>query len=444
MVFAGSAATYTTGTSGPYLIVTDLAGTQGSDSISGFEQIEFAEGVFDLRIGTAANDTISDTGGLPDFIAAGAGDDTVSGTAAGDVIFGGEGADSIAAAAGNDTVFGDAGNDQIEGNGGDDLVFGGDGNDTLHGGAGNDTLTGGDGADRFALEQAGGGDHVTDFDMTLTAGRTTDQLDVSDLRDLNGNPINAWDVVVTDDGNGNAVLTFPEGESLVLEGVAPRQMATAQQRHAAGIPCFTTGVRILTPAGEIPVERLRPGDLVVTRDNGPMPVVWAGTRRLGAAELATAPHLRPVRIAPGSWAGPRDLLVSPQHAILVRAPQRGGTESFVRATHLARLKGGKVRIAGGCRSVTYVHLLFEGHQVIFANGVASESYYPGKWGITALDHIARHEVLTLFPDLRWRDPAFVYGPTARPVCRFRDLPSDLADLRLDLLGGSAALLRKLA
>jgi Ca2+-binding RTX toxin-like protein len=348
-----------------------------------------------------------------------------------DSVIGGSGADTLYGHAGDDRLFGGAGNDKVFGGSGNDTLFGGDGNDSLLGGAGNDRISGGTGADLFEFDRAGGDDLITDFDMTLKNGVTADQLDISDLRDLDCNPVHARDVVVGDDGAGNAVLTFPEGETVTLQGVSPAQITTAQQMKAAGIPCFTAGTLILTPGGEVPVEALRPGDLVVTRDNGPMPILWAGQRRLDATDLAAAPQMRPVRIAPGGLAGPRGLLVSPQHAVLVHSTGRGGTETFARATHLARMRGGKVRVAQGCRSVTYVHLMFAAHQIVFSNGLASESYYPGKWGLAALGAVERREVMALFPSLCAADPTTVYGMTARPFCA---LPHSLADIRLESYG----------
>ncbi|MCC5976146.1 MAG: Hint domain-containing protein [Rubellimicrobium sp.] len=328
----------------------------------------------------------------------------------------------------NDSIAGGGGDDTLFGGAGDDMLFGGDGNDTLRGGAGNDTLTGGSGNDTFGFERFGGADVVTDFSLTDTDGdgKYDDQLDVSELRTLDGNPVTAWDVTVGDDGNGNALLTFPEGETIVLLGVSPSQMQTAGQKFAAGIPCFTTGTLVLTPGGEVPIEGLRPGDPVLTRDNGPQPLVWVGIPRLDAADLALRPDLRPVLLEPGALGQERRLLVSPQHGMLVG---RGADEALVRATHLARLPGGKVRIAKGVRSVTYVHLMFESHQVIWGNGLPSESFYPGPWGLSALDGPALLEIAHLFPDAVRLGAATGYGARARPFLGSGDLRRGTVPLR---------------
>ncbi|MFN6979673.1 MAG: choice-of-anchor L domain-containing protein, partial [Gemmobacter sp.] len=76
------------------------------------------------------------------------------------------------------------------------------------------------------------------------------------------------------------------------------------------IPCFAAGTRILTAGGPVAVETLRPGDLVVTQDDGPQPLRWIGRRRVAAVGA-----LAPVRIAAGTFGPHGRLVVSPQHRI---------------------------------------------------------------------------------------------------------------------------------
>jgi Ca2+-binding RTX toxin-like protein len=411
-----------------------LNGNAGNDSLTG-------GGGNDILYGGAGNDTLAGGAGQDslyggdgdDSISGGGGVDVIDGGAGNDRLDGGAGNDTVRGYGGNDTVYGGDGDDYVQGNAGDDVLYGGAGNDYVDGGTGNDTVTSGSGNDIIDLDRYGGDDVVTDFDLgdDDMDGFTNDQLDVGDLRGPGGLPVTAYDVVVTDDGFGNAKLTFPEGETLILQGVSPAQMSNAQQMYRSGIPCFTTGTMILTPRGEVPVERLRPGDLVTTRDNGPQPICWAGMRRLSAADLAAMPELCPVRLAPGALGCARGLLVSPQHGIMVRSDAGGGTEKLARATHLARIKGGKVRLARGVRQVIYVHLLFESHQIVFSNGLASESFYPGPWGLRTLDPQPLLELLRLFPDLATQGAKTTFGPTARDFARFRELPGHMADIRAE-------------
>ena len=328
----------------------------------------------------------------------------------------------------------DAGDDVLSGGTGADLFLGGDGNDRLdggrgadsfEGGAGDDTITTGlEGRDTIVLTRGGGTDTVTDFARWDWNGTTEDRIDISRLRGGSGPDGRVvWrDIVVRRTVDGDAVLDFPEGERLILLGVPPEQFETRRNAQATGIPCFTAGTLIRTVAGEVPVERLRPGDLVLTRDNGPQPLRWVAVRRVGASELAARPELRPVRIAPGALGNHRPLLVSPQHGVLVRLPERGGGEGFARAIQLARMKGGKVRIAEGVRAVTYLHLAFDRHEVVFSNGLASESFHPGERALASLTPAVRREYALLFPDLA------AGRPTARSYLRQSDLPRTLAAL----------------
>ncbi|MEL6451467.1 MAG: Hint domain-containing protein [Pseudomonadota bacterium] len=392
----------------------------------------------DALYGDAGDDTIHGGSG-DDYVSGGLGNDQISGDEGHDHLRGKEGDDTVDGGAGDDTIdggeghdnlSGGAGDDSIDGGDGDDTITGGDGNDTIDGGTGSNTLTGGAGDDTFVQSQDA---HsvVTDFDLGDTDGdgRYNDQLDVSDLRTLDGDPVRVQDVVVSDDGNGNARLTFPEGESIVLQGVSPDQMSQSSQLTAAGIPCFTAGTRIATARGPVPVEAVQPGDLVQTRDNGLRPVIWAGQRTVGAAELAANASLRPIHIAAGAFGNARPIRVSRQHALALGYRDSAGSCLLVRAGHLARLAGGLVRVAGGVRTVTYVHLLLESHDLIVAEGLVSESLYPGPWGLLALGTDATRDLIRCLPALAHSPVAQAYGPTVHPVARFGALPPAVHDLR---------------
>ncbi len=411
-----------------------INGTSNNDTINGTESD-------DIINAGSGDDTVA--GGVgDDQIDGGDGNDTISGGVGNDSISGGQDNDTLTGDSGNDTLSGDGGNDQLDGGVGDDMLYGGDGddtivggtgNDTLSGGAGDDILSGGVGCDIFEASQGGGNDTVTDFDLTVRQGQTsqfTDQIDISDLQNPDGSPVYAHQVVVTDDGNGNALLTFPEGETLVLQGVTPAQMGTNAQLRHAGIPCFTTGTMILTPNGEVPIDMLRPGSLVVTRDNGPQKIRWIGMRPVFKQELAANPQLAPIKISAGAFGNARDLIVSPQHGILTEMREKHGQQHLVRAAHLARLDGGKIRVMKGARRVTYVHMLFDAHQVVYANGIASESFYPGPWGMKALAPDVQLELLHLWPELGAGRAQEVYGDKVRHFSKFRELPIKQSDMQL--------------
>ncbi|MDF0600096.1 Hint domain-containing protein [Psychromarinibacter sp. C21-152] len=319
--------------------------------------------------------------------------------------------------------------DSLDGGAGDDVLAGDGGADTLDGGAGADTLTGGTGDDIFVLQSGGGADVITDFDTgdDDNDGSFNDQLDLSGLLDDEGNPVNAWDITVSDDGSGNAVLSFPNGESLTLLGVSPSEIDGAQALGSAGVPCFATSTRIRTPRGDVPVETLTPGDLVMTLDAGPQPILWTGRRHLGPEALLAEPQNRPVLIPEGVLGNDAPLLVSPQHAMLLEDAPAPLAGRFARARHLAEAPG-PVRVAQGRRQVTYHHLLLARHHVIRANGAATESFYPGPEALKMYPKAAVDQLRALIPGLGQGPVQQVYGPTARPVLRRHEVLR-LLDLR---------------
>lgn len=161
--------------------------------------------------------------------------------------------------------------------------------------------------------------------------------------------------------------------------------------------CLANGTRLHTARGLIAVERLALGDMVQTLDHGLQPIRWTGQRMVCRAEQMIEPRLRPVRIAAGAL-GPgrprRDLQVTQQHRILVRI---GKVEMLVAARHLIGRKG--ISLAPVERRHSYHHLLFDRHEIILAEGCATESLYLGEQAIKALPGPARREIDLLFPML---------------------------------------------
>ena len=321
---------------------------------------------------------------------------------------------------GDDTLLGSKGDDEIWAGGDDDLITAGEGDDTIGSGAGNETLTGGDGDDIFAIEDNDGIDIITDFTMD---GSQWDQLDVSELSNADGDPVTVGDVHVFADKVGDAVLMFPNGEAVNLQGI-PASSVDSKKLVQMGIPCFTTGALITTPNGSMPIEHLRVGDEVQTLDHGAQPIVWIGKRHLTHADLLAFPKMRPVHIRAGALGNRCDMLVSPQHGMLTT--QDGDTPQLARAIHLACNGGPGFRVAYGVRDVTFYHLMFEQHEVIIADGTPSESFYPGPMAMGALTNEAQREIAQLFPDLLTRQTAAAYGPTARSFVKRRALSRDTA------------------
>ena len=177
------------------------------------------------------------------------------------------------------------------------------------------------------------------------------------------------------------------------------------------VACFVQGTLIATPKGEKPIEYLRPGDLVLTRDNGVQDIRWIGSRHIGWQTLAANPHLKPVVVRWGAldWGSPaHDLYVSPNHRLLVR--DENGEEVLAAAKQLVGNDGIEEVDAMG---VTYFHLMFERHEVILSDGLWTESFQPSDYALGTVGNAARAEILALFPELRTERGIAEYAPARR-------------------------------
>ncbi len=185
---------------------------------------------------------------------------------------------------------------------------------------------------------------------------------------------------------------------------------------APEVICFTPETRIATPDGAKPVHELREDDVILTKDDGPQPVRWIGWRRMSGARLFAMPELRPVRIRAGALGADMpdgDLLVSPRHRVLLTGALAdalfGTPEVLVAAKDLVNDRS--VTVDRRSVHVTYVHLLLDRHQIVFANGVECESFHPASTSLEAVDPDQRGSLLERVPGLD-RD-ASVYGAFSR-------------------------------
>ena len=316
----------------------------------------------------------------------------IIGTPGDDVLVGTAGSDKITGRGGDDTIFGLGGKDTLLGGSGNDIIDGGAGKDIIIGGAGDDTLTGGLGKDTFVIKSGFGSDTITDFES----------------RDI----INVIDPVITDyasflaalvdDGSGNSTLTLTDGTTVTFIGYTNADFSIDQVTFAP-IPCFAAGMMIQTPGGLRNIEDICAGDTVTTLGHGPMPVRWVGRARV---RFGAAPHhLKPILIKAGALAPcvPEiDLIVSPQHRILIRdwRAQVLFGENEVLAPAKGLVNGRDIVRLDDCRAVEFVHILFDQHEIVTVNGVDAESLYPGAHSMAGLGARASTEILELFPDLR--------------------------------------------
>ena len=183
-----------------------------------------------------------------------------------------------------------------------------------------------------------------------------------------------------------------------------------------GVICFTPGTRLATPDGPKLIEDLAEGDRVSTRDGGDQDIRWIGKRRMSGARLYAMPHLRPVRIradAMGEYEPDGDLLVSPDHRVLLRGPQAEALfntpEVLVAAKDL--VNDHSVLVDYSVREVTYIHLALDQHHVVWANGVETESFHPASAALDAVVEDERARLLAQFPQVA--ENPYSYGDYAR-------------------------------
>ncbi len=174
------------------------------------------------------------------------------------------------------------------------------------------------------------------------------------------------------------------------------------------VTCFVRGTWIRTAKGELPVEDLRAGMMVETLDAGPQKLRLVLQREISAVELAENPKLRPVFMPAGSLGNGlplRDLRVSRQHRMLVSSPvvQRMFSQNgvLVAAIKLTEMPG--ICVDKEIPEVEYFHLLFDDHQVVFAEGTPSESLYTGELALNALPQEAVDEIFEILPQVAGLD-----------------------------------------
>lgn len=174
------------------------------------------------------------------------------------------------------------------------------------------------------------------------------------------------------------------------------------------VVCFAAGTLIETDRGPVAVEFLKTGDLVLTKDAGLQPIRWIGSRKLFSSILDANSNLRPIRIKAGvlgEGCPVSDLIVSPQHRILVRskiAQRMFGVDEVLVAAKQLLLRDG-VDIADDLNEVEYYHFIFDDHQVVISNGAETESLYTGSEALKALGPTALEEIFAIFPELHDRE-----------------------------------------
>jgi microcystin-dependent protein len=178
-------------------------------------------------------------------------------------------------------------------------------------------------------------------------------------------------------GNGTTNFALPnlEGRTVLGTGGSDGLGTLGQVSGAntitltsANLSCFVTGTLILTDSGEVEVERLKVGDLVVTASGERRPIKWIGRHKV-AARFADPLRSWPIRIRANALADgvpSRDLLLSADHAVLIDDIlfQAGAT---VNGTSITR-----ENIVP--EAFTYYHVELDDHSLILAEGTQAETF----------------------------------------------------------------------
>ena len=220
-----------------------------------------------------------------------------------------------------------------------------------------------------------------------------------------------YTVTLVDSGTGKPPLLMflnavpPRDRDLwVVHTSLANAVPQTTAEHQGAVICFTPGTRILTADGTRCIEDLREGDLVQTKDNGSQPIQWMGQRRMSGARLFAMPKLRPIRIRAGVFGldePDEDLLVSPEHRMLIKG--RVAMDLFntpeVLITARDLIDNVHVSVDLTVREITYVHLLLPQHEILFANGVESESFHPANAALSTLDASDRARLSRRLPQV---------------------------------------------
>lgn len=316
---------------------------------------------------------------------------------------------NVQANAADDIINSFAGDDNIVAGAGADIVNAGDGNDIIDGGDGNDILTGGDGFDTFIVSS--GNDTITDFNTATGQDIEDGDQTNNDFLDLNPYYVNLAQAKadLADDGIMNqsdgsdytSVAALPG--TITLTGVVPDDLT----EDNINVACFTPGILIETAHGLQKIETLQIGDMVKTKDTGFQPIRW-----IGHTTVRGHGHLAPVKITKGAINNTADIWVSPQHRFLCsdwRAQLLFGMDEVL-VSAKALINDHSI-ISDPTDAVTYIHMLFDHHNIVYAAGIETESFHPGETVINGIGEHQRAEILELFPELE------NIHPNTYPACR---------------------------
>jgi len=165
------------------------------------------------------------------------------------------------------------------------------------------------------------------------------------------------------------------------------------------VPCFGPGVMIDTENGSLPVDWLATGDRLLTLDHGYQPILWIGRTRMRANDMAACTALRPVTV-PADRFGPdgpiRDLVLSPEHRVLVASARielaTGNNQALAPCRFLFATSEQQADAGPFPDDFCYYHVLLARHEIIRAEGLWVESFFPGPMAMKALPPGSRRQI----------------------------------------------------
>lgn len=255
-----------------------------------------------------------------------------------------------------------------------------------------------------------------------------------------------------DDGNvrtAYALYTYADAPTydfyqqnyLIFDGPTPDPNVTftvtdpspyfPQTYNALAAVCLCAGSSIRTANGDISIENLKVGDYVETADHGMQPIRWIGGKKLNKIDLIHNPKLHPICITAGALGKNlphKNLLVSRQHRMLLSSSVKNEPcdKSAVLVAAIRLIEHPGIYIDQSAVSVDYYHILFDHHEIIFANDTPTESLLTGAHALKTLSSEAYCEIVTLFPEITNAD----YCPESARLIPSRKQQKTLAAKRI--------------
>lgn len=276
------------------------------------------------------------------------------------------------------------------------------------------------GADAVAQSVASDGGDVQDPDLANDTIILTDGYGKyeANLIRLSGHQPLVMFVDMLPPQEQNARGQNPQGRDLWVVDLHLEPQHPIQTKSPSAIISSGIDPLITTPMGERPIGDLRQGDLVMTRDNGPQPIVWIGRQEFSGARLHSTPTMRPIQINAHAF-GPNtpayDVILSPNQKVLARGQVAldlyNSDEVLLAAKDL--INGRNIYYAPRLQQAVWYHLITPQHNIVMVNGAPCETFHPGQEDLKTLPEGLQSSLYKAMPNAEWAPEA--YGTPARRV-----------------------------